>query len=155
MAVTAAGCGGDAGAGKKKYDELSPSPVLSKKEFIRRGDQICADFAKVEGELEGRFQQQLTVEEAGQNTVELANRADASLDDLAALGTPRKGAQEIERYIKKSREQIDRIRNIGNELEDGDQAAAEQMQQTGTERGPELRKMAQDYGFRICGTTVE
>lgn len=132
-------------------DDDDDSGPPSRDEFIAQADAICADFQ----ELDEGISADLEAARDGQEQAEVLRRAVAeaeqSIDDLDALEAPEDGSEQFESYLAAMRDQIAAFDQAADQLEAGDVAAAQRTVTSAEERGAEVRRIAQDYGFEVCG----
>jgi hypothetical protein len=144
LALVAAGCGGGS-------DETSSTASLTKAQFIKKADGICASAEKeIEGEFESFAKEHKLSEKNPPSNEESEEAAttilipsiEGQLEDIRALGAPAGEEQKVEELlaavesaIEKTKE--DPVKFIESEGE-GDFAHA--------------NKMAREYGLMVCGS---
>jgi len=141
LAVTGAGCGGG--------DE---EEALSKADYVKQGNEICADFNKsVDEDAEKAFSglnsaDEVTPEVAREFFDAALPKFDSAVEDLDALGAP-DGDEDTVQAI------IDAGKSDSTKIEDAkdDDAAIKKFVTQGSAT-PEFDKMAEDYGLTQCGT---
>lgn len=135
-----AACGGD------DDDDGNGGEALSKAEYIRQGDAICAEGDReIEQAAEEQFggsEDQPTEEEIGEFAQEevLPNLQD-QIDRLRELPAPEGDEEEVEAIYDAADEGIQQLEEAGPEgfVEQGDEAFEE------------ANRLAGEYGFQNCG----
>jgi hypothetical protein len=150
LAVTAfagaAGCGGDGGDTAAK----PPDDAARKASFIARADAVCT-----------KFQQRATQEPGAQTArgtarqvAEARKTAAATLDELRRLDPPAAGRPILDRYFRIVEGSVrDLLPRLERAAERGRQAEARELFAEVTARGDEATRLAQQYGFRVCGSS--
>jgi hypothetical protein len=149
IAVIAAGCG------SSSSEESTSS--LTKAEFIKRGDAICAkankeneaefeEFAK-EHNLSKNKEPSEAVQEEVATTVLLPS-VSKQLEDIRALGAPSGEEEQVDEILE----------TVEGEVEEGEEEPSSLL---GAEEEEEVspfaegNKMAREYGFKVCGQEGE
>jgi hypothetical protein len=153
-ALVLAGCGG--GDGGSSAEDAIADKQPAKKQYIARGDAICAD---AQAEL-ARLQQKIDEARAasGDEQVELAEEIwleqirilDSFSSEIKALGAP-PGDEERVREFVRSLDEGERLgRDILGHVEDGEEPPQELVNNYAQSayRGNAL---ARAYGFKVCG----
>ena len=73
-------------------------------------------------------------------------------DKFERLPVPAGDEAIIDRYISASRDQIDVVRRIADALDEPDLGAVATLLDSGERSGDEVQDIAQDYGFKVCGS---
>ena len=136
MALGAAGCGGD-------DDEETTTAALSKQEFIKQGDEICAKADKQLDQAgrelgKGKPSQQAIEQFATENVVP---NIQGQIDAVRALGIPEGDEEQINATLDDAQEAIDQLKQDPSQLVNG--PADKQLDQAGNE--------LKQYGFKKCG----
>jgi len=134
----AAGCGGD------------EEEALSKAEYLKQGNKICADFNEdVQKDAQEAFAglqtaDDLTPEKAQEFFDTALPKFEAAIDDLDALGAPEGDEGTVQAIV-------DAGRNDAQKIEDaeGEEITGFVTQESAT---PDFDKKAEDYGLEECGT---
>lgn len=141
IALIAVGCGSGS-------DEPAP---LSKGEFIKRADAVCA---KGETEVQTKFAayQKTHKVKARESKSEIEDKKaeiietiavpsyQKRLDDIAALGIPDGDEAEIEEFVDAANEGIENAEKDPGPVYDGTSKAF-----------AKVDKIAEEYGFEVCG----
>jgi len=139
LAALVAGCGG----GDSTTDE---TVTLTKAEFIKQGDAICKkgnDQSEKEAE-EFAEENDFTLEKASKEQIEeavaevLVPNVNQQAEELDELGAPEGDEEQVEEIIVS-------LENAADEIEDDPSAVFED------EVLKEPSKLAEDYGFKVCG----
>ena len=146
VVLATAGCGGD------DDDSDGSASTVSKAEFIQRADELCRDFRRKRDDLEAEADATSDTDRQAQIFRQLADEADATGDKFERLPVPAGDKAIIDRYISASRDQIDVVRRIADALDDRDPGAVATLLGSGERSGDEVQDIAQDYGFKVCGS---
>ncbi len=149
-------CGGSS-------DSSDGASVLSRAEFIHEADQICDDAHKRAYEVTQKIQKLYAAKQAGEvSEQQYRNRAAAlsdsyamianrSLREIRALGTPRGGTKDVDKYLSA-------VGGIAHNYYMQGYALLHQQEQKVSELGArtlrltgQARKAAQEFGFHVCG----
>ena len=128
--------------------------TLSKQEVIARGDELCTEFRETLNRLQSRTQTR-DLEEQAEAIDRIADKADEVADEFDSIDPPSGDAAFIDRYVSRSREQVDLLREAADLLAQGDPAKAEVLIESNQGKAAEVRRMAQGYGFKVCGSEGE
>ena len=143
LAAIVAGCGGD---DDEAGETTATTEALTKAEFIRQGDAICKkansqnraeaeDFADENGfELEKASDEQL--EEA--ISAVLVPSLNQQAEDVEALGAPAGDEERVEEIIASLEDAAGRIEDEPSSAFEGEPLR-------------EASRLAEDYGFKVCG----
>lgn len=148
------GCGGDDGSsGEDGIADKQPT----KKEYLARGDAVCADAQAELARLQPRIQRARSAKSTEErlrlgaaiwrDQLAITERFAA---DLRELGAPPGDRERVEEFIRALDEGANLGREVLQHLEDGEeppQALVEDYAQT-AHRGNAL---ARGYGFTVCG----
>jgi hypothetical protein len=143
IAAVAAGCGGD-DTSSSGGDETVV--VLSKAEFIKQGDAICADANKQSEKEAEEFAEEngFELEKASKEELEeavsdvLVPSLNQQAEELEALGAPEGDEEQVEEIVTS-------LEDVAAEIEDDPSIVFE----AEALKGP--GQLAQDYGFKVCG----
>jgi hypothetical protein len=139
LVMLVAGCGG----GDETTDE---TVTLTKAEFIKQGDAICKkgnDQSEKEAE-EFAEENDFTLEKASDDQLEeavsevLVPSLNQQAEEIDALGAPEGDEEQVEELVVS-------LENAADEIEDKPGLVFE------GEVLEEPEKLAQDYGFKVCG----
>jgi len=141
IAIVAAGCGGS--------DDGTDTVVLTKAEFIKQGDAICAKTSKQIEDEADEFAEDNDVDtsnpkqedQEGVIVTVVAPALQAQADELTALGAP-EGEEDTTAAI------VEAIEAGAEELEDDPAALLESADAGPLEKAEEL---ADQFGFKECG----
>lgn len=152
--VLLAGCGGDNGSSAE--DEIADKQP-TKKEYLARGDAICADAQAELARLQPKIQRARTAKSPDERL-----RLGAAIwrdqlaiterfsDDIRALGAPPGDRERVEEFIRSLDEGADLGREVLQHLEDGEEPPRTLVEDyaQAAYRGNAL---ARGYGFTVCG----
>ena len=139
LAALVAGCGG----GDETTDE---SVTLTKTEFIKQGDEICKkgnDQSEKEAE-EFAEDNDFTLEKASNEQLEeavvevLVPSLNQQAEEIDALGAPEGDEKKVEELVVSLEDAADEIEDEPGLVFEGEVLE-------------EPEKLAQDYGFKVCG----
>jgi hypothetical protein len=173
-ALLVAGCGedeGDSGGGEAATTAKPEPPAApTKQEYIAEADKICKeaqrDQADVVAELNKHLEalalerppeeQQASATAAAKEYDALADTRDDVSQDLEALDEPEEGAAEDylksrERNTEALRESAKAFQAFANSPTQEASDAAGQAAKKTNSLGAEGEKLAEDYGFKVCG----
>jgi len=144
FAAVIAGCGGGDDSGSTGGDETVV--VLTKAEFIKQGDAICADADEQSEKEAEEFAEEndFELEEPSKDELEQAISAvlvpslSQQAEELAALGAPAGDEEQVEAIITSLEEAVAEIEDDPSVVFDG-----EALKEPG--------RLAEDYGFKVCG----
>jgi hypothetical protein len=139
--VALAGCGGSGSAD-------TTAAAISKAEFIKKADAICAKgqkrsqselnaFAK-ENNASGA-KEPTTAEWAEIGTQILVPALQRQLDEVRQLGSPAKDEEQIDEYLDQSEEAIEKLEEDPGEAKSPSKLLAD------------AHKTIKGYGFKVCG----
>src|SRR5262245_29546943 len=141
-----AGCGGD--------DDSGGDSGVSKAVFIQRADKVRhpvdGQYAKLGAEASEAARNHPT--RVAEILEELADAAEGTFAEFDRLEVPAGDEDVIKRYLAANRKQIDLLRRTADAFQAGDQAAASKLLVAGQKSGDSTRQIAQDYGFKVCGS---
>jgi hypothetical protein len=154
IVVLVAGCGGgsdssDSTAADTGGADTSDAPALSKAEFIKQGDEICAetgqklqegitDFSSENGLDEGEPSEEQAEELVTEVILPLIQE---QAEEIDALGAPKGEEAEVEEIVAGLEEAVD------EGLEDPSIA-------TGSDNPfADVDQRSQDFGFNVCGAS--
>jgi hypothetical protein len=141
LALFAAGCGGD--------DE----EALSKPEYVKQGNAICAKFNKdIEADSEKAFEgiqseKDLTPEAARTFFEAALPKFDATLDDLKELKAPEGDEDTVAKIYEAGEKESDQISEA---MKDDAEVKALVTSDSVT---PEFEKLSKDYGLDTCASS--
>jgi hypothetical protein len=144
LALAVSGCGGGGSesattTAKKKVE----APALSKADFIRQGDAICAEVNTAIGSVEE------SASETGSQTTQIANLYTGMVQSLQGLGQPSEkagysefmGAAEVLAMVEG---------NLKKAADEEDLVAEEEAAQEAAPAVEEFQSQAAVYGFEDC-----
>ena len=141
-AVLAAGCGGDDG-GKARAS------------YIKQADGICQQAGQV-GQAMGQAMQQALSQgnfaQVGQIVAQYQPAYRQELDKLARLKPPAGDEQRTKAVIAAMNVRADDIAVQARALKNNDQALIKEVQSVADVHKTRALKLAQEYGFKVCGT---
>jgi hypothetical protein len=153
VALVLAGCGGgDGGSSEEGIADEQPT----KKQYLARGDAICAD---AQAEL-ARLQPKIAKARAapGDEQAELAEEIwrkqleilDGFSSEIKALGAPAGDEERVDEFVRSLDEGEEQGREILDHVEDGEEPPQELVNDyaQAAYRGNAL---ARAYGFKVCG----
>jgi hypothetical protein len=145
--------GADSGGSESSAPASGGSGEVTKAEFIKKADNACADFRKRSAQLSAKVTQAAAtdVRRVGRLLNQLADEADETLARFRSLDVPAGDEQTIDRYLAANRESIKAVRRTAEAFQSGDTEAATRLLQSGQQAGADTRRIAQDYGFKVCG----
>jgi hypothetical protein len=158
LVLLLAGCGGGGNGGSPNAESGVSDKKPTKKDYLARGDAICADAQAELARLQPKIKQASAA--SGDKQTELAAEIwreqitilDNFSSEIKALGAPA-GDEERVREFARSLDHGERLgREITGHLEDGEkppQSLLDEYAQAAY-RGNTL---AAAYGFKVCGTT--
>ena len=155
IVVLVAGCGGggdssDTTAADTSGADTSDAPALSKAEFIKQGDEICAetgqklqegitDFTTEKGLDGGQEPSEEEAEELVTDVILPLIQTEA--EEIDALGAPKGEEAEVEEIVVGIEE------GVAEGLDDPSIA-------TGSENPfADIDQRSQDFGFKVCGAS--
>jgi hypothetical protein len=126
------------------------SSGIPKAEYIGKVDPICA---KYKGEA-NKITPPQTGDPAALGTYysQLADLADRQTNEIDGVGRPKEGKAQIEDLLKRQRNQISQLRQLGDAIKANDETKANQI---GSAADPEGKKIDADlkaFGFKTCGS---
>lgn len=140
LALFAAGCGGD--------DE----EALSKPEYVKQGNAICAKFNKdIEADTEKAFagiesEKDLTADVARTFFEGALPKFNAAIDDLKELKAPEGDEETVDKIYEAGEKEADQISDA---MEDDAKVKALVTSESVT---PEFEKLSKDYGLDTCAS---
>jgi hypothetical protein len=145
--------GADSGGSESSAPASGGSGEVTKAEFIKKADNACADFRKRSAQLSAKVTQAAAtdVRRVGRLLNQLADEADETLARFRSLDVPAGDEQTIDRYLAANRESIKAVRRTAEAFQSGDTEAATRLLQSGQQAGADTRRIAHDYGFKVCG----
>jgi hypothetical protein len=141
LAAIVAGCGGS-----DDSETTETTETLTKVEFIKQGDRICKE-ANEQSETEAEEfaeENDFTLEKASKEQIEeavaevLAPSLNQQAEDIAALGAPEGDEEQIDEIIVSLEDAAGEIEDDPSSIFDGEVLK-------------EPSKLAEDYGFKVCG----
>jgi len=138
LAAVVAGCGSD--------DDSETTATITKAELIKQGDQIC-EKANEESEAEAEEfaeENDFTLEKASEEQLEeavaevLVPNLNGQIEDIRALGAPEGDEEQVEEILVS-------LEGAADEIEDDPSVVFE------GEVLKEPSKLAESYGFEVCG----
>ena len=136
-ALVASGCGGD-------DDEDSTTAALSKQEFIKQADQVCAkgdkEIEQAAGDVFGGGQQPARQEQERFITKTVIPNVQQQVDDVRALTPPEGDEKEVAAILDSAQEGSDTVEKDPSVLTGG-----------GKDPFAESDRLASDYGLKQCG----
>jgi hypothetical protein len=148
------GGSGGSGGGGSGGSSSGGSAEVTKAEFIKKADQVCTDFRDKSAELEQKANKipRNQLDRLAPVLRELSDAADETFDEFDDLQVPAGDEQTIDRYLAANRSQIDVIEKTADAFESGDLKAATKLISSGQDAGNRTQQIAQDYGFKVCGS---
>jgi len=143
-----AGCGGGDDDKPGGQSASGGGSALSKEEFIRRADNLCREFRSKS--LAGANPQ--TFDELRRTIDEVLPPAQRTLKKFQRLKPPPGDERIIRSYLDAQRETLSLLRQLGDAAEAGDREAAERYADALRESGGRAKRIAQGYGFKVCGS---
>jgi len=150
IAVIAAGCGSSSSSSEPSTSSLT------KAEFIKQGDAICAkaekeneaefeEFAKENGLSENKEPSKAVQEELA--TSILLPSVSGQLEDIRALGAPSGEEEQVDEIIE----------TVEGEVEEAEEEPTVLFEAEEEGKSPFAagNKMAREYGFTVCGQEGE
>jgi len=121
-------------------------------EFIHRADELCRHFRRKRDDLDAKAESTSDTDRQAEVFRRLADGAGATAHKFERLPVPAGDEAIIDRYISTSRDQIDVVRRIADALDEPDLGAVATLLDSGERSGDEVQDIAQDYGFKVCGS---
>ena len=143
--ATLAGAGAGCGSGDSGGEETTP---LTKREFLARGDRICAEGRKQFLELQEDPPR--TAEDAAELTRRLVAISEGEVEEMRALHAPEELRQPLERYLRAREEGIEILREGQRAAERGDARAYARAQTEAAEGQVRRARLATAVGFTEC-----
>ncbi len=148
IAVIAAGCGSSSSSSSSEESTSS----LTKAEFIKQGDAICAkankeneaefeEFAKEHNLNENKEPSKAVQEEIV--TGIFAPSISGQLEDIRALGAPEGEEEQVDEILETVEGEVEEVEEEPTVLFEAEEE--------GTSPFAEGNKMASEYGFKVCG----
>ena len=138
--LAAAGCGGD---------DTSP-----KDRYISSADGICNEARQVSTAMQQQIQQvmaQGNVAGAAQVINQYQPEYRRHLDRLAALAPPKGDEARVKAVVAAMNESADDVAAESRALAGNDQQLFDQVVASSRAHQAHARKLAQDYGYKVCG----
>lgn len=144
LALLAAGCGGGG-------DETTTTASLSKAQFIKKADGICASAEKeVEGEFESFAKEHKLSEKQPPSHGESEEAAtsilipsiEGQVEDIRALGAPAGEEEKVEELLTAVEDALDKAK----------QDPAAFIETEGEGDFAHANKLAREYGLTVCGS---
>jgi hypothetical protein len=146
LALGAAGCGSDK---KDSSSTNGSSASISKKEFLRKGNAICAagnkEINSQGKKLFGTQQKQKKPSKSEMRqfaTVVLIPSVQKQVDQIKALGTPKGDEAKVNAILDAAQQGIDESKKNPLVLTD----------EGGKDPFKKANKLARDYGLKVCGS---
>jgi hypothetical protein len=151
-ALALAGCGGDGGSAEEGIADEQPT----KKQYLARGDAICADAQAELARLQPKIdkaraasgdEQAGLAEEIWREQLEIL---DGFSSEIKALGAPAGDEERVGEFVRSLDEGEEQGREILDHVEDGEEPPQELVNDyaQAAYRGNAL---ARAYGFKVCG----
>ena len=148
--ITLVGCGGGDGG----------STALSKADYIAKGDAICAQKRQQRGQLVTEVQNAIA---SGVNSAsdahrvhdisnQAANYVDQLATELQALPKPTGDEQTLDTLLSTVRAEATDIRHFADAVDSLDASQIRSFGEAAESDGGKAVGIAQDYGFKVCGT---
>ncbi len=146
--VASAGCGGDDGGDTAAQP---PDAAAQKASFVTRADAVCRKFQQRATRKPGAQTARGT---AGQ-VAETRETAAATLDELRRLDPPAANRQILDRYFALVEGSVrDLLPRLERAAARERQAEARRLFADVRARGEEASRLAQQYGFKVCGQSA-
>lgn len=163
------GCGSSSSesTGRGPDTTASGDGSLTRAEFIAKADALCeASKAKQEPLREhleevarrARSEEQEggvadgTRRELAETLERIVTMAEASLSQVQALGPPKDEDARLEAIFQKTESAFESSRAYGAALEGHEDAKAQEIAEEGNVETRETASLAEQYGFRVCGS---
>jgi hypothetical protein len=151
-ALVLAGCGGDGGSSEEGIADEQPT----KKQYLARGDAICADAQAELARLQPKIDKARAA--SGDEQIELATDIwrtqieilDSFSSEIKALGAPAGDEERVREFTRSLDEGEEQGREILSHVEDGEEPPQDLVNDYAQSayRGNAL---ARAYGFKVCG----
>jgi hypothetical protein len=125
---------------------------LTRAEVIEQGDAICTEFRNRRAEIEREAERTSDLGQQADFVRELADEGESVADQLDELAVPSEDEAVIDNYIALAREQIVLVRRTAKALDEGNVDNATALAESGQETAARLRRIAQEYGFKVCSS---
>ena len=151
-----AGCGGDdPDPAPATPPSKSPSRgALSKPEYIRQADAICADADRLLGPLERSTAEKATQGDARGTAEDIRKSvriADGQLAKLRALAPPPDDQTAVDAYFDTITEQIGLTRGLADAIEAGNGERTKSLSAELASGKQRAQGQAKEFGFQECG----
>jgi hypothetical protein len=145
LAVAACGDGDGGSSGTP-----TPTAEVTKAEFIEQADALCRDFREATEEVTRT--EPSSPEEVADQVDRLATESERTLEKFRALTPPAGDEDVLRRYTESIEESNALIRKLGDAAQANDASAVEAHSRDLQELAQRQRTLAQDYGFKVCGS---
>jgi len=159
VAAVIGACGGDDGGtatvtetAPARPESSSPSSgqeTISKAEYIKRGDAICAKYNQRTEDLQD--QKPDTYEEAAELYQHAIDIFKPAVQEFEALPKPKGDEQVLEEYLDAARQQVALYERVQDAAEQKDRGKLETYAQDIRELRAKARGIGKGYGFKVCG----
>ncbi|MFN2469250.1 MAG: hypothetical protein ABR521_14105 [Gaiellaceae bacterium] len=149
LLVAAAGCGGDGGGER-----------LTKAELITQGDAICTSYDARAKPIEERFPNvDPTSDETSEDDVrkfadpldELNDLYSEQIGELRDLKAPEADEDLWDTALDNLQATLDALADFADAARDADREGIREAVEAGQKSSDAADKIAQDYGFKVCG----
>jgi hypothetical protein len=148
-AVAGAGCGGS-GDGGSNPPLTSAGTAVSKRQFIAQADAACKKFDDRLKELA----RAKTFDDVARGYRESAREARELYDDFRAIPKPVRDEQILTRYQKVLNDSISTTEQAADAIKGSDDKRLRALAAEAGRLRRENTRIAQRYGFQVCGGTV-
>jgi hypothetical protein len=119
---------------------------LSRAEYIRQADAICASYDKRLGTL-GRAD---SVEELARNAERALPIARDGVAELRELSPPEQLEPRVEEWLERNDENVEKIEELGDAAREGDETAVQAIAADAADNEREADRLARRIGLRSC-----
>ena len=153
-ALVLAGCGGGDGGSAAEDGVADKQPT--KKQYLARGDAICADAQAELARLQPKIEKARAA--SGDEQAELAEEIwreqleilDGFSSEIKALGAPAGDEARIEEFVRSLDEGEQKGREILSHVEDGEEPPQDLVNDY-AQTAYRGNALARAYGFKVCG----
>lgn len=138
------GCGDDV--------EIGDEATIAKAEYIRQGDELCKQFQAVSKPTQAKLDAATDPREQAQLLRPLISESEKTAKAFDELPEPDRDSGLAEDYIDGSEDQTDLIARATDALSRGDRQAARSTLTEVSVQAEENRKIARQFGFKVCGS---